>query len=439
MDFLQNFKNSHNKQDLGGLFRVTVVDFEDSSGLNCGKKFADLLQKNDIFEVLFLNEKFSKTFLNMQGRNFFDFIDKGNRILEKCRSDIIIWGYEEDGKIRLNFQTSSQYKIPNPDVFSLLNSLFIPLSYFGSQSEIPPSLQMLIKGCILSSITPITNSQKKHRNELLKEIVSFLAKDDSPKSLSKEFIPYIMNMLGKVYLSCVSEKITADDIKIIHQLFNDALKNKQYMRLPIYYGCIYSNIGLLFEKALGCDTANIESCLKIAIHNYNQAQKLITKNYPYDYSLISYHLALLYFEYWKHTSDLQALRDATSQLREAEKIYSLAQFPQSWFHIEGLLGYYLTLLGTNISSNEIMLMAINAYKNQQKSFVLNKYPLEWAQIQEKIGEIFYVLGKKNNDETFMSEAKNYFSSAKNIYTELKNKNLQAKAQKMLDKIENYLE
>ena len=50
-----------------------------------------------------------QSFLNLQGRNFYDFIDHGNKILQSTRADILVWGYEEDGKIRLNFQVKNQY------------------------------------------------------------------------------------------------------------------------------------------------------------------------------------------------------------------------------------------------------------------------------------------------------------------------------------------
>jgi hypothetical protein len=211
------------------------------------------------------------------------------------------------------------------------------------------------------------------------------------------------------------------------------------MRLPIYYGCIYNNLGQLYELAFGGESKDNFLYLKQAIANYRDAQKILSRNYPYDYGLVAYHLALLYFEFWKHTNDLQALRDAVSQLREAEKVYSLAQFPTSWCHIEELLGYYLTSLGMSTKSNEIMLLAINSYKNQQKLYEQHYNPVKWAEIQEEIGHIYYLLGKQNDDDNFMLEARNYFHSAEAIYTDLHLKSELQNIQKRLAKVRNYID
>ena len=161
-------------------------------------------------------------------------------------------------------------------------------------------------------------------------------------------------------------------------------------------------------------------------------------NYQYDFGKNAYHLGLLYFEFWKYGADLQALRDAVSYLREAEKIYISSHFPRTWCHIEGLLGNYLTALGMQANSVEIMQMAINSYKHQQTLYVLNEYPLQWADLQEKIGNIFYLLGKAHNDENFILEAQNYFNSAIGIYKELKLKDKLIGAKRNLDKVHNYI-
>lgn len=440
MSLAQIFKPTASAPQLEGLFRVAVVAFEDKCSLNCGWRFAELLHRNALFDVHFFNEPFPKSFLNLQGRNFFDFIDRGNKILQSTHADIVIWGYEEEGKIRLNFQVKNQYVVPNSMSFSLLDSLFVPLSYFTDADNFSESVLMLIFGIITAAIIPVTNDQKQHQPKILQELIEVLSSDSSPKDISREFMPYIMNMLGKIYLkSATAAGLTLKDIKIISTLFDEALRNKQYMRLPIYYGCVYNNLGQLYETAyLVTDFDKLER-LKSAIANYQEARKYLNRNYPYDYGLISYHLARLNFEYWKYTQDLQALRDAVAQLREAEKVYSLAQFPQSWCHIEGLLGYYLASLGMTTQSTTLMQLAIESYKNQQNFYTLQLYPVEWAQIQEKIGKIYYTLGKRDEDEKLMQEACNYLDSAIKIYNELGNKSAAASAKNLLAKIKDYLD
>ena len=435
---IYNFLSSSKKEEPRHLFRVTVVAFEDKCNLNCGMRFAELLKRNEIFDVQFFNEPFPKGFLNLQGRNFFDFIDRGNKILKNMHSDILIWGYEENGKIRLNFQINDQYVIPNSLTMSLLDSLFVPLNYFTNIENFSKSLLLLIYGIIIAAINPMTNDQIKYKPKLLKDIITLLAEDNSPKDISREFMPYIMNMLGRIYLCNAKNNLTDQNIEIIENLFETALKNIQFMRFPIYYGCVFNNLGQLFEVAFLVNRPDNFSFLKRAIKHYQEAQKHLNKNYPYDYGLISYRLSRLYFEYWKHTTDLQALRDAVSQLREAEKVYSYAQFPQSWHHIQGLLGYYLTSLGMTTKSNEVMQLAINSYKQQQQMFEQYTYPVEWAKIQEEIGNIYYLLGKQNDDDNFMYEARNYFNSALNVYEEIKLKDAVKETQQRLAKIKNYI-
>ena len=148
---------------------------------------------------------------------------------------------------------------------------------------------------------------------------------------------------------------------------------------------------------------------------------------------------MLYFEFWKQTNDLQALRDAVSQLREAEKVYTETQFPKSWCVVEGLLGYYLTSLGMNVKSNDIMQLAINGFRNQQRIFEQRIYPMQWAGIQEEIGHIYYLLGKQNEDENFMLEARNYFKSALDVYSQLKAKPAITETERRLAKIRNYID
>ena len=430
------FINAPQKEQRKGMFRVTIVPFEDKCNINCGRRFAEILGKNPLFEVSYYNEAFPKGFLNLQGRNFFDFIDQGNRILEKEHSDVLVWGYEENGKIRLNFQTEAQYVIPNELSFSLLDSLFVPLSYFTDTNNFSPSLLLMIYGVITAAVKPVTNEQLKGKPKILNDIVRLLAEDTSPKDISREFMPFIMNMLGKIYLNDAKDSLRESDIEIIESLLSAALKNKQYMRLPIYYGCIYNNLGQLYETAFG-KFKNIEY-LKNSIKFYREGQKYLTRNYPFDYGIISYHLALLYFEFWKQTDDLQALRDAVSQLRDAEKVYTVTQFPQAWCHVEKLLGYYLTCLGSNTESNEIMQLAVDSFRNMQKIYTQTDTPQEWAEVQEEIGNVYYLLGKQNDDDNFMYEARNYFNSALEVYEKVKNKTAQENVRRRLDRIKNYI-
>ena len=85
-----------------------------------------------------------------------------------------------------------------------------------------------------------------------------------------------------------------------------------------------------------------------------------------------------------------------------------------------------------------MQLAIEAYKNQQKIYMQNHEPVAWAEIQEKIGNIFYLLGKLNDDDKLMGEARNYFNSALEVYNDLNLKSAVKNVSRSILKIRNYI-
>lgn len=144
--------------------------------------------------------------------------------------------------------------------------------------------------------------------------------DNSAKNLPSEYMPYIMNFLGIIYLSYAYDQENGRNFKTIYNLLNTALKHQDMITNPIHLGCIYYHIGQLYDSATIYTTRNPSGYFKGAIGYYRQAQKYLSKyNYPYDYGYISYKLSGLFFNYWKQKEDIQALRDAVFQLREAEK------------------------------------------------------------------------------------------------------------------------
>lgn len=137
--------------------------------------------------------------------------------------------------------------------------------------------------------------------------------------------------------------------------------------------------------------------------------------YPYDYGYISYKLSKLFFNYWRQKEDIQALRDAVFQLREAEKIYTYALFPEFWAEIQGQLGYLLSLLGSFTKSEDISELAIASYKNRQKVITERRDPLLWAECSENIGDIYYRIGKNKADRAALEEALEHFHDALYIF------------------------
>ena len=321
--------------------------------------------------------------------------------------------------LRLNFQTGKQYEIEDKSFVTLLDSLYIPAAALENPALFPPALLSLIFGAVLSALTPTDTESRVYRRYLLKKTIYTLTQDNSAKQLSVEYLPYIMNFLGIIYLSYAYDQNDGRNFKTIHNLLNTALKHQDLITNPIHLGCIYYHIAQLYDSATVYTTRNPSGYFKGAISYYRQAQKYQSKyTYAYDYGYISYKLADLFFNYWKQTEDLQALRDAVFQLREAEKIYTYAVFPKFWAEIQGKLGQMLALLGSITKSTEISEVAITSYQKKKKIVSEKRNPLAWGRIQESIADIHYHLGQNGGGRSHFEEALEYYHDALYIYENL---------------------
>ena len=397
-------------------FRVLVVDFQDNIESNSGENTARLLQSMNDFEVSFFDEPFNKTFLNLESRTLFDLIDKGQSLLDRTGADVLIWGCRENDKIRLNFQTDKQYEKNDLSFVSLLDSLYLPAELFNQPQTFPSAVKTLLHGAIISAISPANNSIRIHRKYLLKKDIAQLSNDNSAKQLAVDYMPYIMNFLGIIYLSYTYDTDKLSDVKITENLFSTALKHQDLIESPLHLGCIYAHLGQLNDCAGQYQDKHISRFFKDAIGNYRQAQRYLGKyTYPYDYGYISYQLSHLFFNYWKMKEDIQALRDSVSQMREVEKIFSAAQFPEFWAEVQGELGYLLSLLGSLTKSSDICQLAITCYRNQQKILTEKREPLVWASSQENIGNLHYKIGIDQNSRDHLEDALECFHDALYIY------------------------
>lgn len=393
-------------------FRVCVIDFVDNIESENATTLCKQLSDFDNMDVVYYTESFNKSFLGLEPRSLFDWIDKGQDILYKTGADVLIWGYREGANLRLNFQTEKLFNVEDDNFILLLDSLYVP----ADVTEFPNAIINLIYGAILSSICPADNEVKIVKKYLLKKVINNLSKDNSAKILPVEFMPYVMNFLGVIYLSYAYSKMNEKDFKITQSLFDKALGHQDLINNPLHLGCIYSHLAQLFDTTSMLSAVKPYKFFKGAIENYFLAQKYFNKyNFPYEYGYVCFKLSNMFFAIWKQKNELQSLRDCVFQLREAEKIFTYALFPEFWAQIQGELGYKLSLLAQLMSSAEIAELAIASYKNQQKIVTERTEAIEWAKIQEKIGHIYYQLGKKTDDKALLEEALEYFHDALYIF------------------------
>jgi len=411
-------QQSNNKRLLPKVetLKVVVVEFAEYGNYGFAKNLTKLLEKNPKFTVRYFDEPFDKKFLNLQGRNFFDLVDAGNAILQKLNADVIIWGYQENECIRLNFQTANAYSDWKNISCSILESLFIPAEYFEHINFFPEVLENLITGMLAAAISEQRIDLKHFKQKLLKEVVTKFSAGIPCDRDEITFSPYVMNATGLIYLTYAQHDLTNKTFESTKELFNNALLYKNQIMQNVHIGCIYKNLGQLYETALNLDLGQHWLLFKEAITNYRTAQKYLDHyNCPYDFALISFKLSQLYFQYWKFSNDIQALRDAVFFLREAEKTYTQISFPELWSKIEGYLGFSLSLLGLFSKSDDISMLAIKSYKNKQQVYRRELYPVLWAKIQENIANVYYNIGKNSKDAHAYSEAIDYYKSALKVY------------------------
>lgn len=396
--------------------KIVVVEFAEYGNYGFGQAMARLLQKNQYFNVRYFDEPFNKGFLNLQGRGFFDLVDAGNMILQKLNADVIVWGYQEEANIRLNFQTANVYSDWENVSCSILESLYVPAEYFEHISFFPEMLENLITGTIAAAISEQRIDLRHLKQKLLKNTITNFMTDSQSENNNVMLSPYALNTTGLIYLSNTQRELTHKNFNTIKELLQNALSYKNQIMQNVHLGRIYKNLGQLYETALKQELGGYWQLFREAINNYRTAQKYLDHyNYPYDFAMISFKLSQLYFRYWKFSNDIQALRDAVHYLREAEQTYTEISFPELWSKIEGYLGFYLSLLGLFSKSNDISKLAIKSYKNKQTVYRKELYPVAWAKIQENIANVYYNIGKNAKDKTALAEAIDYYQSALKVY------------------------
>ena len=410
-------KSSENIADYGPKFRITVADFYDNISNTGAFHLAEALNSCEGIEAFADCKDFDHNFLNLESRNIFDLIDTGQNILHQNNSEVVIWGYREKDRIRLNFQNTAQYEDVGNSFISLMDCFYLPADMLDdNEPKVPSTLLILIYGIVISAVNNPAKEFQIYKKYLLKKIVHQLSQIDSAQSLGLEYMPYILNFLGIIYLSVAYDSSETENFKTIRSLFESALKHQNQILQPTHLGCIYYHLGQLFDSATHYIPESPSSLFRGAIKNYQMAQKYLSKyTYPYDYGYICYKLSGLYVSYWKQTEDTQALRDAVFQLREAEKVYTQALFPDFWARIEGNLGYLLQNLGHLTKSTEIGNLAIRAYQNQQKIVTEKNNPILWGEIQEKIGNIFYLQGRNHSDTEALEESLSCFHDALYVF------------------------
>lgn len=71
-------------------FKIVVAEFADNVESIGGETITRVLRSQEGLSVIYFNEPFNKSFLNLESRTLFDLIDKGQTIIEKTRADVLL-------------------------------------------------------------------------------------------------------------------------------------------------------------------------------------------------------------------------------------------------------------------------------------------------------------------------------------------------------------
>lgn len=389
--------------------KAVVVSFEDGCAVNSGQILAQCLAESNMeIDFLYYEDSSPKTYLNLQQGNFFDLIDIGNDILKKTQADVVIWGYRQGMKVRLNFQRAQHYEKPTVPFFSVLNGLFLPMVYF-QEENFPISMVLLIDAVILSLCK---------RSDNLNKVIDRLSRTNLPPELTDAELPYALNILSAVYMRAKAENLLDKDVQLLMRFLKRSYQLSQYQHDKICIGCVYAQFGELFSILAKQSEDKKFEYLQKTIESLRYCRKYFSRyNFPYDFGYYSYLLSQKHFEYWRQSNDIQALRDAVFYLRECEKIFTMVGFPLFWADIQKDLGYYLSLLGTYGKSDDILMLAVDNYRNRQKVCLKEYDPINWAKCEESVGNILYQVGKFHANEDYLAESVKSFARAADVYEE----------------------
>ena len=189
--------------------------------------------------------------------------------------------------------------------------MFVPAEYFEHINFFPEMLTNLITGIIAASISEQRIDLRHLKQKLLKGVINNFNNDGPSENGSLMYSPYVMNTVGLIYLSFSQKELSQKTFNTAKELFMNALSYKNQIMQNVHLGCIYKNLAQLYELALQQDLGGYWLLFREAITNYRTAQRYLDHyNYPYDFALISFKLSQLYFQFWKFSYDIQALRDA---------------------------------------------------------------------------------------------------------------------------------
>lgn len=394
--------------------KIVISGANDGMSVNPNNVLINSLQQMPF--LTFSSEKISvfENFSNTDHQNFFDFWEKGVQILRHHQADVLLRFDQDQKQIRLSFQTENMYRKNAVAFFSVANYLYLPIDFF-EEDILPPQISALILATILAF-----NFEKNEKyKSYLEQIMDRLSQKKLPAGIDVCHMPYILIFLILDYLTLKRESFNKQDMMLVAGLIQSAQKNLSQIQDPMIEGIIYAVRGQIYLCASNCQKADMYTFVSRAIEYFKKSQKYFSRYaYPYDNGGTALVLADLYLRLFNLSDDNQALRDAISQLRSAEQIFTFLVNPVLWGDIKEKLGSCFSVLSSKSNSEEIALLSVNNYREEQKVYNQEKHPEKWADIEKEIADVYYHLGKHIQNEKYLEKSIDSYNKAFEVYESL---------------------
>lgn len=266
-------------------------------------------------------------------------------------------------------------------------------------------------------------------------------KDDDIEE--KDFAPPYVTLNSLKSFPPIKEEIIKEEIHFIKQAegwFEEGVRNqnlKSYDKAMSYYSkaldvftekeypyvfaAIQNNMGIIYRKRAIIE--NSKSYLYEALQVYQEAFEVYAKlGHTMELAMVQNNLGIIYQQLASSTGKERFLMNAIESFKEALAAYKIEEHPFEYASIYNNLGNVYEDLAKVVDEKKNLLNAAHAYQEALKIFNIaerseeERLPVEYANIQQNVGEVYSRLAQIEGDRENISRAIESFNNALKVYT-----------------------
>lgn len=249
-------------------------------------------------------------------------------------------------------------------------------------------------------------------------------------TLGADFHEDLNAQLVATALEAVTPLATAEALgQALEKMLRDAatkvenLLNVPEITEPLRRAKLYQALGTVLQS-LG-EFRRDSDQLAQAIRSYNKGLAILNREkQPVAWADIQIRLGGALTALGGRTRNRELLIQAVSARNAALTVYTREYMPIDWAHAQNNLGNSFHALGDiefNILGNaeqgaERLAHAITAHNAALSVFTRERWPLEWANVQNSLGVAQEIVGKLQDDTILLGKAVNAYKSALGVFT-----------------------